>query len=267
MIHWIVQAAADQPSIERGEAPSGLLSHGEAGRLAELSVDKRRRDWLLGRWTAKELVRSVLESRFALSATPAEIEIGNDADGAPFVRCLAPRLGLVDADQRLPWSLSISHSHGVAVSALVIGEEHQDGDVGTSIDSPAGAAVGADIEFCEPRAPSFARDFFTEPEVALVEQSRAGERDYAITAIWSAKEAVLKALRTGLRLDTRAVQCLVRPPHPVGDTWRQFAVEPPPAGRQGVRWFGWWRRPPAYPDAVLTLALMEKSSVSQNVGR
>ncbi|RIK33954.1 MAG: hypothetical protein DCC57_24670, partial [Chloroflexi bacterium] len=44
-----------------------------------------------------------------------------------------------------------------------------------------------------------------------------------VTATWSAKESVLKALRLGLRVDTRTVQCMVPPTQP--RMWSTFSID------------------------------------------
>ena len=68
--------------------------------------------------------------------------------------------------------------------------------------------IGADLEIIAPRDAALVRQFFTDREADLVEASPAG-RDTLVARIWSAKEAVLKLLGLGLRLDTRALE--VRP--------------------------------------------------------
>jgi 4'-phosphopantetheinyl transferase len=229
MIHWLVQSTTAAPEIAQGIAPAGLLSD---------TVVKRRQDWLLGRWTAKELVRMVLAAEFGVQAAPADVVILADPDGAPFVTLA--RAGATLLPGRQPWSLSISHSHGVAFCALII---NQEGDA---------HAIGADIEFIEPRAGNFVGDFFTADEMALVRQATT-DRDALVTAVWSAKEAVLKALRTGLRLDTRKIQCLIDGPLAVTDTWTEFTPTVPNAVAPGAQWSGWWRRPVEYADFVLTV--------------
>ncbi|MCZ7667962.1 MAG: 4'-phosphopantetheinyl transferase superfamily protein [Chloroflexi bacterium] len=59
------------------------------------------------------------------------------------------------------------------------------------------------------RSPEFVTDYFTKEEQVLVDRASADMRDVAVTAVWSAKEAALKALHLGLTVDTRAVTCLL----------------------------------------------------------
>jgi len=130
-----------------------------------------------------------------------------------------------------PVGVSISHRAGLAVCLV----------------APPGAAAGCDLELVEPRAGAFARDFFTRAELALVEATGAGRRDLAVTLVWSAKESALKALRQGLRLDTREVEVSLDLDACPELGWRPLAV-----GR-GTRAFGGWWRPAG--RCVLTAVL------------
>ena len=66
-------------------------------------------------------------------------------------------------------------------------------------------SLGCDTELIEPRTAAFVSDFFSGKERDLVGRMRAADRPFVETLIWSAKESVLKALRVGLRTDTRSV--------------------------------------------------------------
>jgi 4'-phosphopantetheinyl transferase len=195
MIHWLIQTSHACPEIGRGVAPVGLLSAHEQERLAALRVPKRRHDWLLGRWTAKHLLQAALLETRQLSAALDRIEIDNDAAGAPFARLIGAGAGGAVPAEPLPASLSISHSGDRAFCAV----HWQDAD--------RAAAIGCDIERIEPRDPSFVRAYFTEAEAAAVATAPAALSPLLVTALWSAKEAVLKAWRIGLRVDTRTIDC------------------------------------------------------------
>jgi 4'-phosphopantetheinyl transferase len=220
----LVQRLDDHPALAAKEAPMRLLAPEEQARLNAITNPKRRRDWLLGRWTAKQLLRALAEQSGKAAPLPA-ITIASDENGAPYTR--------FGVGTGAGWSLSLSHSRGVAFCAAMPG---------------AGCRLGADIEWIEPRADGFAGDYLTPAELALV--ARAGSaRDSLITAMWSAKEAALKALRLGLRVDTRAVSCLIAPERdaapgwqPFGLAWdeRQFEQEqlPLPAGGWQRLWHG-----------------------------
>ncbi|MBN1936520.1 MAG: 4'-phosphopantetheinyl transferase superfamily protein [Anaerolineae bacterium] len=179
MIYWLSCAMDEVPLDGEGISPSlSFPSEQERAVCQGFRFAKRRDEWLLGRWTAKQLLRrSLAEYK---NVPLAEIAVANDPDGAPYYR--------VDG-QRLPLCLSISHRAGRALCALS----------GTH-------AVGADLERIEPREPAFVEDFFTVSENAQVRAASDVTRNLLVTLIWSAKESALKVLRQGLRIDTRKIE-------------------------------------------------------------
>ena len=84
MIHWLLQSRDDCPEIARAKAPAGLLCNQEQRRLSTLKIEKRRRDWLLGRWTAKHLVQSFLLATQELTPALHTIQIATEEDGSPY---------------------------------------------------------------------------------------------------------------------------------------------------------------------------------------
>lgn len=228
MIHWLVQPAATLPN----PLHDGVLSAAEANVYAGLTVEKRRADWLLGRITAKQLAQSYLDNTTGRAPSLDAIIVAAEPDGAPYAS-----LG----GARLPVSLSISHSHGTALCALV--------------EASAGQSLGCDIEWIEPRDPSFGAEFFTAREQA--QAAASPEPDVALTALWSAKEAVLKAVREGLRIDTRQVEIIL--PAVLGAEWSplEIAVSAALASRFPGAWSGWVRRHEGF---VLTMALRSSTA-------
>jgi 4'-phosphopantetheinyl transferase len=198
--YFVTQRAGNVP-IE-----SSWLSPDEVARAAQFRFQKRRSDWLLGRWTAKTAVqRYLLRSGFHLE--PARIEIVTAPDGAPEARL---------PDGAPPVSISLSHSAGTGLAAVGEGS----------------LRLGCDLERIEPRSPEFLPDYFTAQERAFADAGADGERALRYTLIWSAKESALKWLREGLRLDTRSVE--VR----IGDLragWSPFSAH------FGQELSGWWR--------------------------
>jgi 4'-phosphopantetheinyl transferase len=179
VIYWHLCPGA--PRTVEGSAYPDFLSASEIDTYAGLRFPKRRHEWLLGRWTAKQLLRRSIEAYCDLPL-PA-ISVAADPDGAPYLA--------VEGEGRLPASLSISHRAGRAFCAL----------------SPTiSPSIGVDLEQIEPRSAAFVHDFFTADEAARVWDCPDSDRDTLVTVIWSAKEAMLKALREGLRLDTRLVE-------------------------------------------------------------
>lgn len=171
-IYWLEQTEADVP------LDNHWLSPDEFDRLTVMRIPKRRADWRLGRWTAKQAVASFLNLRVDLPAL-ATVEIRAASSGAPEVFL---------HDQPAPVTISLSHSSGIALCTI----------------AAAGANFGCDLEKIEPRDDAFIADYFTVEEKLLI-GSVIEDRPLLLALLWSAKESALKALRTGLRLATTSV--------------------------------------------------------------
>ncbi len=215
-VAWLRQDAADVP------ADLAWLTPAERVRLAGLRVPARRRDWLLGRWTAKRLLGASLGTA-ATPLAPARIEIRAAADGAP-----EP---FVDG-RPVPWTLSLSHRAGRGLCAV----------------APGPAALGCDLEPIEPRDPALVADYFTDPERALVAAATPADRVRLVVLLWSAKESALKAMRAGLREDPRDVVIVPSRAAPV-TAWQALAARHEPGDRSFA---GWWR---ALDGDVLTVVV------------
>jgi len=209
-VRWLLAVAGEVPEGD------GWLSPAERERLATLQLPWRRADWRLGRWAAKHAVAAFL------AADPQAVEIRSAADGAPEAFL---------AGDPAPVALSFSHRAGRAACAV----------------APAGTALGCDLELVEPRSEAFVRDYLTPAEQALVGAAPEMDHPLLVNLIWSAKESALKALRTGLRLDTRSVEVRL-PENGESGGWRPFAVH---ARETGKDFPGWWKRDGGW---VLTLA-------------
>jgi 4'-phosphopantetheinyl transferase len=248
-LYWLEQTDSDLPPA------NDWLSASDAARMNALHIAKRRADWRLGRWTSKRAVAACLN----LSAHPralAAIEIRPADSGAPeaFV-----------ANQPAAVTISLSHRDGVAACTVALSR----------------VELGCDLETIEARSDTFIADYFTTEEQELIVRAPLVDR-YRLTALlWSAKESALKALHTGLRLDTRsvsaspvdAVRCrgqkrpgcpqdlaltLGAPAGP--NSWRPLHVH-----YEGQIFQGWWQHtgdlmrtvvamPPPAPPIVLRLA-------------
>jgi 4'-phosphopantetheinyl transferase len=203
---WLAMGEDALPAEEHWLAP------GEATRFAGLRFTKRRNEYLLRRLVAKHAVAAVI-GRPTDPVALAGIEVRNAASGAPYV-CVegAPLAVEVSITDRAGWA--------VVVTSLAPGHP-----------------VGCDLELVEPRTPGFVSDFFTAAEQRLIASRPAGdERDAATNLIWSAKESALKALRTGLRRDTRTVEVTLFAPR--ADGWGELTVH----AVEGAKFPGWWRR-------------------------
>ena len=93
MIHWLVGSFADHPDLARGVPPAGLLSPAESRRLVNLRTAKRRRDWLLGRWTAKHLLQTAVEREGGTRLPLTAFSVDNEVNGAPTIKLDSHSLG------------------------------------------------------------------------------------------------------------------------------------------------------------------------------
>lgn len=251
MIHWLVQSLDEVPEIATGNAPAELLDEQEIAVLRTLKVEKRRRDWLLGRWTAKHLVQSYVADKSGIILPLPALRIVAAEDGSPY--CIATE-ATERLDGRLPITLSISHSNGVAFCALCQ-EQIEAQERGNS--HPIRLSLGCDIEHIERREANFVGDFFTAQEMRDVMGTPVEQRDCRVTAIWSGKEAVLKSLRTGLRIDTRRIHCRFSGEELAPAEWTHFdtLLDDDLANQYPGGWSAWWR---VHRDFVLTMALREQ---------
>ncbi|HEU5102535.1 MAG TPA: 4'-phosphopantetheinyl transferase superfamily protein [Roseiflexaceae bacterium] len=239
MIEWLIQSVAGHPALARGIAPAGLLSEREQLRFGELKTAKRRSDWLIGRWTAKQLIRSYLERQIGAQPLLNSLSVLNDPDGAPRIAG--------------DWRLEIGECKLQSlISNLQLSISHCDGYGFCALSDMPGLQLGADIERVEPRSAGFAEDYFTAPELEQLRTALPESRDTLVTLIWSAKEAALKALRLGLSVDTRKVSCTIRPDPAAAHTWAALTVRSMPGlfGERESCFQGWWRQCDQY---VLTL--------------
>ena len=198
---WVLEA--DLP------AGVGWLGRRELEVLEGLRLEKRRRDWLLGRWAAKLALRGLL------GTSDDGREVLADASGRPQVH-------LPDGpDVGEQVSLSISHSAGIGFVALRKGSE----------------PIGCDVERIEARSDAFVADYFTGPEREAVDRLPHADRALVATLIWSGKESALKVLGEGLRLDTRSVEVDTATLKMSGAEWSPLAV----TGPEGRIFQGRWR--------------------------
>ena len=201
LVYWLTQTLADIP------ANHDWLSEKERSILGGLRFEKRRNDWLLGRWTAKQ---AICASQLRPEPVLAALEIIAAEDGAPEAFW-----------ESEPANVSISISHSNARSFCAVG--------------PSGVSMGCDLERVEPRDDLFFSDYFTAKEMMLCNNAPV-EKALAVNLIWSAKESMLKAMREGLRRDTRSVQV-----HPdfrgSGGRWNNWTGR---CSQSSRNFYGWW---------------------------
>lgn len=223
-------AWADLAEVPRGDA---WLTESEVAVQRGLRFAKRREDWRVGRWAAKSAVSACLGG-----VQVEDIEVLATEDGSPSVRI--PGSGA----RRVAVSLSHSRRRGFAVA--VRGEVN----------------LGCDLEALAPRSPAFIRDYFTESERASVMALEGSDRDEAATLVWAAKEAALKAMRQGLRVDTRSVETGSGAYAPVGQSWAHLVVRP----AEGTPLRGWLRRFDDFAWAVVSDA-PDPARILERTGR
>jgi len=239
-VYWLEQTEEDVP-VERD-----WLSASELAQLNAMRFTKRRADWQLGRWTAKHALAACLclpDDHLSLS----KIEVRPASSGAPEV---------FFANQPAAATISLSHREGIAVCAVAL----------------EGGALGCDLEVIEARSDAFLRDYFTIEEQEMVAVTPEDDRFRLLALLWSAKESAMKALHTGLRLDTRSVSVLppvllrrrigsgeVSSEHPaVGEQptdclepWLRLHVR----CAQGQFFHGWWNETRRFVQTVLAAEL------------
>ncbi len=203
-VYWLEQSEANVPP------ENDWMSAAERERWQSMRLAKRRSEWRLGRWTAKQAAAAWLRLPASLLVL-AQIEIVAAADGAPEVFV-----------SRRPAALSISLSHRAGTALCTI--------------APTGA-LGCDLEMIEAHSDAFVADYFTPEEQRWIASADAEERDRLVAILWSGKEGALKALRVGLRMDTR--DFTVTLPAGASDAfgWGALAVR----SREGRIFQGWWR--------------------------
>jgi 4'-phosphopantetheinyl transferase len=208
------QTLADLPADE------SWLAAGERDRVAVFRFPKRRNDWLLGRWTAKQALHSFLAQSGHDAPEYRALEIRSAPDGAPEVFLNG---------QPAPVSLALSHSGREAFCVI----------------SRPGIALGCDLEAIQARDQAFIEDYLGDEERLLMAHAPAEEQPLLATLIWSAKESALKCLREGLRRDTRSVLVSVGGAGKSG--WSSLTVRCLESSRL---FYGWWRSAGGYVQTV-----------------
>jgi len=185
-ILWLEQSIDEIPTSDVWLSPTEKLL------LDAMRFPKRRADWRLGRWTAKRVVSAYL-CRPCVPDRLSVIEIRSATSGAPEAFF-----------ENEPAGVSISITHRVGIAACAV--------------APSETLIGCDLELIELRSDAFLADYFTTSEQALVQGVSDAEQIVVSTLLWSAKESALKALKMGLRFDTRSVEVSFGEPSPAAPT-------------------------------------------------
>lgn len=146
--------------------------------LANLSLS-RRQEWLHGRIAAKDAVRKCLLARYGRKLGASDIRIESDEAGKP-----SPQ-GMWRKHCGAQMDISITHTPGFAIAAAA-----------------PNASLGIDIEIRgRTISEEFASSAFSQLEQEIAAESGDGET--TLFRFWCAKEALSKALGTGLRYGPR----------------------------------------------------------------
>lgn len=204
-VFWFEQRLSDVPEHDL------WLGKRELAKLSELRFAKRRSDWRLGRWTTKCALASYLKNSHSRE-TLSEIEIVAANDGAPEAWI---------GGQTAPAAISISHSNGIALTVV----------------GCAQSPLGCDLEQVAPRSEGFLSDYFTAKEQIQFRFADRSLRPLLANLFWSAKESALKALRTGLRQDTRSLSVVLTEEFAHDREWHLIEVQ----SCTSAVFSGWWR--------------------------
>ena len=158
-----------------------VLNKTERGDFSDLSGSTgRRTEWLFGRIAAKEAVRRFLQENYQARWCPADVQIWRDDSGKPH-----PIGSWKDDHLTSSIDLAIAHTAQFVVAVVA-----------------ANARVGVDVESRDrDLSEEFTHGVFTPDELELA--VRAVNAPSAVIRFWCAKEAVSKALGTGIRYSPR----------------------------------------------------------------
>lgn len=166
-----------------------VLSADETTRWRDMTGSiPRRHEWLMGRIAAKDAVRHCLLSRYNRKWAAADISIDPDEAGKPVPQGEWRRHCGARMD------ISITHNPDLVMAAAA-----------------PNACVGLDVERCNRSlSDSFIDGAFSPDEQEIAAES--GEGSIALVRFWSAKEALAKALGTGLRYGAANLQVFAYDP-------------------------------------------------------
>ena len=137
---------------DAGLEPDDVLVEEERKSFERLISDRRRSEWLAARVAAKDLVACHLRNFYGVRPALSEVVVLKDDNGAPFIELRGEAATMLPNAELPP--TTITHSHGVAIAGIAAPGEP--------------STVGIDLEVIETRNDSFAKNYFTDDERALV---------------------------------------------------------------------------------------------------
>ena len=198
---WGLQVAMLGESLRAAFAR--IISDTERERAARIRLDSDRITFV----AAHALKR--LQLSYLTGIAPQQLALRYGPTGKPYV----------DAGIHEDLHFSISHTNGFVAAAAAIGYE-----------------IGIDVEACNRRADTMkiARRHFLAREIVELRKLRGRARREHFFALWTLKEALLKATGSGLRTPMSAVDARVSPPHvksryaKIGLGWQAKTFRPTP---------------------------------------
>lgn len=157
-----------------------VLGKGERRAFREMTgTAQRRTEWLFGRIVAKEAVRRFVKENCQARWSSADIQIWADDQGKPHA------IGAWSDNLKARLDVAISHTRDFVVAVVA-----------------SNARVGVDAELASrDLSEEFTNGVFSKDELELAAES--SDAPSTLIRFWCAKEAVSKALGTGIRYSPR----------------------------------------------------------------
>jgi 4'-phosphopantetheinyl transferase len=172
---WLIALDMSAADLERC---SGLLSAEESVRAARFHFGRDRDRYIAGRGMLRIVLGRYLET------PPAVIGLATQPHGKPVLEKAAkPHFNLAHTDELALLAVSNTCLTGVDIEKR-----------GRKVDYEA-----------------LARRFLSPPEYAQLELRAANERNDAFLSLWTCKEAVAKALGSGLRMPLDRIEISISP--------------------------------------------------------
>lgn len=237
---WSAAASADLPGALERSCQSWLTA-AERQRAARFRKLTTRNQHVVGRGMARRLLAvPPADGTAAPPLAPADIVLGFTTHGKPFVA----------APQRLARPFNVAHTEGMVLFASCPAAVTEPAAPDPAApDAATGAMIGVDVEPLFRRTDvALAERYFAAPEVQYVFDHRDAEaRLAAFLRVWTLKEALIKAIGTGLTLpladfafeDIDQERPRVRMLNPAlgsGDAWQFIRFSPAPGYIGALAW-------------------------------
>lgn len=249
---WSAAASADLPGNLERRCQAWLTAE-ERQRAARFRKLTTRNQHIVGRGMARRLLAMPpVDSPVASPLAPTEIVLGFTTHGKPFVA----------APQRLAQPFNVAHTEGMVLFAscpaaaawpAVAASDAAGSDASAlnpaAPDPAAAAMLGVDVEPLSRRTDvALAERYFAAPEVQYVLDHRDAEaRLAAFLRVWTLKEALIKAIGTGLTMpladfafegidDERPRVRMLNPALGSGDCWQFIRFSPAPGYIGALAW-------------------------------